>query len=193
MKRNLAVFTLTLAAAFGGASAAQAQVFIRAPFVRVGVGPGVYVRAPFVNLWVPPAPVFLGPRVYVAPPVYAAPPPVYVAPAPRVVESPPPAPVDPQPAPQPAPNGTNNAPPPAKAVKALSLEEFAKTFQPKGGNYEVNLVSPINNQITLVRFTLPEGNPRRVHLRPNEIEFDYGIRRFVRIEFDNEGAIVTSR
>jgi hypothetical protein len=32
-----------------------------------------------------------------------------------------------------------------------------------------------------------------VHLRPNEIEFDYGIRRFVRIEFDNEGAMVTSR
>jgi hypothetical protein len=30
-------------------------------------------------------------------------------------------------------------------------------------------------------------------VRRNEIEFDYGIRHFVRIEFDHEGAMVTSR
>jgi hypothetical protein len=51
----------------------------------------------------------------------------------------------------------------------------------------------MTGRATPVQFTLPSGAPRRVLLRPNEIEFDYGIRRFVRIGFDEDGAIVTSR
>ena len=204
MKRNLTIIALTLAATLGATSIAEAQVFVRAPFVRVGVGPGVYVRAPFVNLWLPPAPVVVGPRYYVSPGIYATPGQSFVAPAPRVADAPPPTaepqPLQPglQPAPQPSPQqimpSADNGPPPvAKAGKALSLEDFAKTFQPKAGSYEVTIVSPVTNQPTPVRFTLPAGAPRGVHLRANEIEFDYGIRRFVRIEFDNEGAVVTSR
>jgi hypothetical protein len=44
-----------------------------------------------------------------------------------------------------------------------------------------------------VRFSLPEGTPRRVVVRENEIEFRYGLRQFVRIQFDEDGALVTSR
>jgi hypothetical protein len=188
MKRYLALSVLALVVGLAVVSSADAQVFVRAPFVRVQVGGGVYVRAPFVNLWVPPP-------VYVGPPVYLPPPNAFVPPTPRVADSPAP----PQPAPdaQPntpvAPNQDNGPPQPTKAAKVPTLEQFAKNFQAKGGSYEVTIVSPVTNQPTPVRFTLPEGTPRRVHLRRNEIEFDYGIRRFVRIEFDNEGAMVTSR
>jgi hypothetical protein len=120
---------------------------------------------------------------------------------PRVVESPAPPANDPPPLPNtpppvpntpPAPNN-DNPPQPAKAAAVPTLEQFAKSFQPKGGSYEVSIVNPVTNQPTPVRFTLPEGSPRRVDLHRNEIEFYYGIRRFVRIEFDNEGAMVTSR
>ena len=189
MKRNLALLALTVVGVFGLASSAQAQVFVRAPFVRVQVGGGVYVRAPFVNLWVPP------PVYYSAPGYYYGAPNVYVPPMPRVVESPPPS-GEPQPqvAPplQPAPNNDNTLPQPTKA-KVPTLDQFANTFQAKGGNYEVSIVNPVTKQPTTVRFTLPEGTPRRVQVRRNEIEFDYGIRHFVRIEFDSDGAMVTSR
>jgi hypothetical protein len=200
MKRHLAILALALTVGLGLASAAEAQVFVRAPFVRVQVGGGVWVRAPFVNLWLPP-----GPAYYAGPGVYVPPPAVFTPPVPRVVESPSPpqsdpsqpqpAPQQPQPAPpqQPMPNIDNNPPQPARADKAPTLQQFAGSFQPKGGNYDVSIVNPVTNQPTQVRFTLPEGNPRRVHVRRNEIEFDYGIRHFVRIEFDNEGAMVTSR
>jgi hypothetical protein len=196
MKRYFALMTLAVVLGLAVASAAEAQVFVRAPFVRVQVGGGVYVRAPFVNLWLPPPPVYVGPPAYIAPPN------VYVPPMPRVVESPappanepPPLPNTPPPVPNtPAvPNNDNGPPQPAKAAQVPTLEQFAKSFQPKGGRYEVSILNPVTNQATPVRFTLPEGNPRRVDLRRNEIEFYYGIRRFVRIEFDNEGAMVTSR
>ncbi len=172
-----------------------------APFVRVQVGGGVYVRAPFVNLWVPPPPIYVGPPNYASPPNYAAPsnyvapPNAFVPPSPRVVESSPPPLAESQPVPQqtPPPSTDNSPPQPSKAASALTLEQFANTFQPKGGNYDVSIVSPVTNQLTQVRFTLPDGNPRRVHIRRNEVEFDYGVRHFVRIEFDNEGAMVTSR
>ncbi len=200
MKRNLALLALTGVGVLVVASTSQAQVFVRAPFVRVQVGGGVYVRAPFVNLWVPP------PVYYAAPGYYYGEPNVYVPPMPRVVESPPSS-GEPQrqllPAPQgtplpatplqPAPNNDNSPPQPSKAVKVPTLEEFAGSFQPKGGSYELSIVSPVTKQVTPVRFTLPEGTPRRVQVRRNEIEFNYGIRHFVRIEFDSDGAIVTSR
>jgi hypothetical protein len=189
MKRNLALVALALVVGLGLASTAEAQVFVRAPFVRVQVGGGVYVRAPFVNLWIPPPPIYVAPA-----PTYMAPAPVFVPPLPRVVESPPPQ-KEPQsdPQPQPAPQNDNVPPQPTKAGKALTLEQFANSFQPKAGSYEVSIINPVTNQATQVRFSLPDGTPRRIHVRRNEIEFDYGIRRFVRIEFDSEGVMVTSR
>ena len=49
------------------------------------------------------------------------------------------------------------------------------------------------NQPTTVRFCLPEGTPRRVIVKRDSIEFVYGLRQWVRIEFDRDGATVTSR
>lgn len=168
------------------ASASHAQVFVRAPFVRVQAGGpgGVHVRAPFVNIWVPGRP----PVYYVPTPVA---PPVFVPPAPKVVVPGPQQ--QPQPEPQPKEGTGDLAPPqPLAPSGTLTLEQFIKSFQPKAGSYEVTLLNPITKEPTTVRFTLPEGSPKRVHLRSNEIEFDYGIRRFVRITFDRDGAMVTS-
>jgi hypothetical protein len=176
MKRIRLASLFAVACWIAVAADAQAQVFVRAPFVRVQVGPGVWVRAPFVNLFVPPAG-----------PVYAYPP-AYVVPASPAVESlPQPGLVDGAPPAQSA-NLAVPAPP-----KAMSLEQFAKTFQAKGGSFEADLINPVTNQPTKVRFTLPDGTPRSINVRRNEIEFRYGLLRFVRIEFDKDGAQVVSR
>jgi hypothetical protein len=169
-----------------------AQVTIRAPFVRVQVGgPGVHVRAPFVNLFVPSTPdVHVTPRVHLMPP--ADPAPTFEAPAPEPV--PERLKRAPQVQPKPADVPPEDAPPaPAQPEQVLTLEQFAKAFQPKAGNYEVTLLNPVTRGATTVRFTLPEGTPRRVNLSRNEIEFDYGARRYVRIRFDRDGAEVSSR
>ena len=185
MKRSLAIIAFALGCWMAAESSAQAQVFVRAPFVRVQVGPGVGIRAPFVNLWLPSNP---DPYYY---------PPGYVPPAPPAGAVPP-AGLGPEVAPPPAlvaPKAGSDAPPPAagQQVQALTLDQFAKTFQAKAGSYEVDLVNPVTNQPTRVRFALPEGTPKNVHVRPREIEFRYGVLRFVRIEFDRDGAQVVSR
>src|SRR5437870_11700870 len=90
MKRILLLSTLALSAAALAASSASAQVFIRAPGVRVQVGPGVAVRAPFVSVWVPSsAPVYYytSPS-YVVPPGYATPPPTIQSPPPAIETGP---------------------------------------------------------------------------------------------------------
>ncbi len=192
---------LSLAAAAVFASSASAQVFVRAPFVRVETGGpgGTYVRAPFVNLYIPQGP----------PPIYVGPPPAYMIPGP-----PPPfpfAPVQPpvqqqsKSAPQPLPQGPADpknaepplnpdfAPPvPAKVPSAPTLEEFAKSFKPKAGNYEVTITNPLTKQPEAVKFSLP-GEPQRVRTTRDSVEFVYGPRRFVRIEFDRDGPIVITR
>jgi hypothetical protein len=175
MKRILLASVLVLSCWTVAASDAHAQVFIRAPFVRVQVGPGVAVRAPFVRLWVPPAPVF----VYPPGTVIGEPPPM-VPPPPTVEVAPKPGPV-------------NDTPIPLQPAKAPTLEQFAKTFQARPGSYEVDVINPVTNQPTRVRFTLPDGTPKSVNVRPNEIVFRYGPLRFVRIEFDKDGAQVVSR
>jgi hypothetical protein len=197
MKRTLILCSATLCGVLGLASVSEAQVFVRAPFVRVGVGDGVYVRAPFVNLWVPNGdpyygPAF-GPRV-----TYMAPPGVVVQPQstqqPQQTPQPPaPQPVLPQPTPVKPPIKDDAPPQPVQPAQAPTLDAFAKTFQPKAGTYEVTILNPISKQPTPVRFILPEGTPRRVHLTRDSIEFVYGLRQWVRIEFDRDGVMVTAR
>jgi hypothetical protein len=132
-------------------SLAQAQVFVRVPFVRVYAdGPYWSVRAPFVNIG-------------------SAPPPVYVAPT----------------APVPA---VQTAPP-----AAVTLDDFAKTFVARPGTYTANLRNPVTGQPTIVNFTLPDGSPRQVSRDSQALTFDYGLRHFVKIEFDKDGATVVSR
>jgi hypothetical protein len=166
-----------LASWLGLVSAGEAQVYVRAPFVRVAVGDGVAVRAPFVNLWVPgDGPVFyrpFGPRV-----VYVEPTPVVIVPAQAQV--------------QPMPKA-DNGPQPIQPAQAPTLDAFSKSFQAKAGSYEVVLLNPKSQQPTTVRFTLPEGSPRRVVVTRDSIEFIYSLRQWVRIEFDRDGVTVTTR
>jgi hypothetical protein len=191
MKRTLILSTAMLIGWLGWVSSSQAQVFVRAPFVRVSVGDGVAVRAPFVNLWIPgDGPVYYrpyGPRV------------IYMPAVPTVVESPPAAPPmppagEPIPAPRPLPAQDPNAPPqPLTPMKTQTIDAFAKSFQAKAGTYEVTLLNPVTKQPTSVRFMLPEGTPRRVNVTRDSIEFIYGLRQWVRIEFDRDGVQVTTR
>jgi hypothetical protein len=184
MKRTIYLSAASLVAWLGIVSTSSAQVWVRAPFVRVGVGDGVYVRAPFVNLWIPGgatySPIYgplYGPPL-VAPPATAPtmPPASEGLAAPKQI-----APLD-------------NVPPlPIQPVSVPTLDGFAKTFQPKAGSYDVTMINPTTNQPTQVRFTLPEGSPRRVIVNRNSIEFVYALRTWVRIEFDRDGAMVTAR
>jgi hypothetical protein len=179
-------------------STASAQVSIRAPFVRVETGGGgTYVRAPFVSLYFPPDP----PVVYYGPPPGVSIPgprpapanPGVTLPQPRVIPKPPlpNVPVDPNAtSPSPAPDLT--PPAPAQAPKAPTIAEFAKAFKPKAGNYEITLTNPVSRQAEAVKFSLP-GEPQQVRTSANSIEFVYGPRRFVRIEFDQDGPTIISR
>jgi len=176
MSRLLLGGLLTVAGILGWTSSGQAQVFVRAPFVRVFVGgpggPGVGVRAPFVNLWIPNA-VYPPSVMYVPPP----PPGARLAPPPDTV-----------------PPGAEISPQPRTAqTSPMTLDQFANSFQARPGSYKVTIVNPVNKTPTNVNFTLPEGTPRRVVLRRDEIVFNYGRLHFVRIEFDADGAIVTAR
>jgi hypothetical protein len=209
------MFGLITAASLGFTSTATAQVFIRAPFVRVQVGPGVSVQAPGVGVFVPspgyPATVYApgmmygpgyygpaygpgyGPGFGGVPPGISVPPVQLPAPTPVPVPDAPAAPpAPPAPPMPPAINGTLT-PPTAPAGRAMTVEEFARSFQPKAGSYEVTVLNPITNTPNTVRFTLPEGTPRRVIVNRRNLEFVYGPRQFVRIEFDRDGAQVTAR
>jgi hypothetical protein len=170
MVRFASICFLALVGVFVGESAGRAQVFVRAPFVRVYVGNGVYVRAPFFsysNMWASPGPAVAEPGTTEEqlPPVM----PPKKAPAQQQ---------------KPADKGTQ---------KAMSLDEFAKTFQPRGGVHEVTLINPLTQAPTPVRFLLPEGMPRGVMVDPQGVEFRYGLRHFVRIHFNSDGVVVTSR
>lgn len=119
----------------------------------------VIVRVPFVNVEVGNGVRVQAPFVNVQ-----VPPPV----PPVVVPSPPPA------IPQPAP--------PSGAIRPLTLQEFAASFQPGPGNYEVLLVHSRTGCPVQVGFTLPCGCPRKVRVSRHQIVFDYG-RETVMIRF----------
>jgi hypothetical protein len=75
----------------------------------------------------------------------------------------------------------------------MTLNQFAKTFEPRGGDDEVLLINPLTQAATPVRFSLPEGSPRRVFVDPQGVEFIYGLKHFVRIHFNSDGVVVTAR
>jgi hypothetical protein len=190
MTRMLLTAIVAVGCLIAGASVASAQVYVRAPFVRVEVGPGVSVRAPFFSLNLPPAcPVVPGP-------VYTLPPPsIYVPPTPKPaqpVDLLPPTPVANGPAPKVAPPDLS-PPVPTQPAQALTLQQFAKSFKAKAGSFDVEVINPVTKQPSRVQFTLPEGTPKRVIVNANDVEFRYGVLRFVRIEFDADGVQVTSR
>jgi hypothetical protein len=162
MRKHLVLSLAALTGLLGVTAAAHADVFIRVPFVTVRVGspPPVVVSPPPVVVS-PPAtpPIIIGQPIDV-PPV--------VAPPPRVIEV------------QPAK--------PVVVQRAPTLEEFAKTFQPAPGKYEVTIQHPVTCEPVKVCFTLPEGCPKKVRVHPREIDFDYG-KTDVSIRFIRDGRV----
>ena len=133
----------------------------------------VNVRAPFVRVEVG------GPGVYVRAPFVnlfiPAPPPV--APQGELIPK----------VPAVVPEGANNG-----QARAISIQDFAESFEAKPGMYEAVLLNPVNLAPTSVRFTLPEGKPQVLVFR-RALEFFYGPGHYVRIQFDRQGAAVVTR
>jgi hypothetical protein len=148
--RTLARYSLLALAAT--AVPARAEVFVQTPWACIRVGrpapTRVVVQTPWVTVGVSPSAPAAAPA---APPAAE---PVYVPGAPPPV--PLPIPVDTAPA------------------GAPTLSEFAATFRPKGGRFEVDVVHPATGRPVRVSFTLPEGTPRRVKVHRREVDFDYG-------------------
>src|SRR5260370_22489973 len=136
MFRTISLGFLALGGVLTAASPGQAQVFVRAPFVRVFVGPGVQVRAPFVDINIPPRPYFVVP-----------PPSVYIPPQPKLV-------------PKDAADEEIPDAPKSLVENPLTLQAFAKSFQARAGSYQVKIVNPITQSPPMVTFTLPERTPR---------------------------------
>jgi hypothetical protein len=66
-------------------------------------------------------------------------------------------------------------------------QDFAKTFQPQAGAYQVVFVHPRSGQPVTASFVLPPGNPR-VYYVPTSLIFDYG-RQEVEIRFQIGGKV----
>lgn len=170
LRSRVALFGL--AGLLCSASTTPAQVFIKAPFVRVqtgGPGGGVFVKAPFVTVNVPPRyPVYYGPA-----PTYTVP----VAVEPLLPELPAPKPFIP-----PVNDETIVIPPqtqvnvptvPVGKRAVMTHEQFAKNFVPFPGKHDVTLIHPKSGQPLDISFTLPPGTPK-VLTGPRNVIFDYG-------------------
>lgn len=153
-------FLLSLAILAVWSPPTRAEVYIRVPFVTIRVGR--------------PAPV--------APPVGVPLPPPTAPSAPVAPGTPPPVPVEPLP-PSPVP-----AVVPAPISRAPTLSEFAASFRPVPGRFEVVMEHPVTHLPVQVCFTLPPGTPRRVRVHRREIEFVYAHCR-VEIRFLHNGTV----
>ena len=128
----------------------------------------VLVSTPFVTVHVGrpalPPPIVAYPG---DPPPVPLPPaePVTVAPAPVVVPGP--APV---------------------AVRPPTLAEFAASFHPEPGHYEVVVLNPETCCPTKVCFTLPCGCPT-VRVHDKSLVFHYGLLDNVAIRFHHDGSV----
>ncbi len=145
----------------GFAAPSRAGFFLRVPFVTVHVDRGVYVGAGPVQVQVPGRAVALppGPQGVIV---------SQAAPAVPADALPPPTPL------------------PGPAIKAMTVEQFAESFKPQGGKYEVVLVHPKSGCPVKVCFELPPGCPSKVRWTKHVLEFDYG-RTCVRIRFYHNG------
>jgi hypothetical protein len=152
MRSLLPASLLTLAALAGTTATARADVFIRVPFVTIRVGRPLPVMPASAPLYRPPvAPADFG----APPPVPGEPPPVPVPDAPLAA----PRPVVPGPA--------------VTVARPPTPREFAASFRPLPGTYKVVLQHPVTCAPVEVCFSLPPGCPRRVRVRPRELDFVY--------------------
>src|SRR5262249_39006692 len=104
------------------------------------------------------------------------------------VQAPPPV-IVPQPVPAvPLPT----LPPPTlllpSVLTPIPVDQFAASFQPKPGNYEVVFVHTKTCQPVKVCFSLPDGCPKKVRVTKHVLEFDYG-KIVVRIRFLHNGDV----
>ena len=82
-------------------------------------------------------------------------------------------------------------PPPepyATASRPQTLSEFAGSFKPAPGWHETVVIHPVSKASVRVRFTLPEGEPRRVRVHRRDLVFDYG-RHKVKVRFVPDGRV----
>jgi hypothetical protein len=104
-------------------------------------------------------------------------------------QPPPPVPVAPEGA-LPPPQILPSLPPPAVIpVQPLTLSQFAASFQPLPGKYEVLLVHPKTGCPVKVCFTLPPGCLRGVRVTGHKIVFDYKCQHDVVIRFLHFGKV----
>jgi hypothetical protein len=164
MRRIIAVGAINLASVATFATAAHADVILHGPFGGLIVVPSSSdVRVGPGGVAVVPAPV---------PPPPHPPAPIPVVPLPA--------------APLPAPTQVVPVPRPAIAAPVLP-QEFAKSFQPVPGAYDIAFVHPRSHQPVTVSFVLPPGNPR-VYYVPTSLVFDYG-RHEIEIRFQIGGRV----
>jgi hypothetical protein len=78
---------------------------------------------------------------------------------------------------------------PVAVVPALTVEQFAASFVPAEGEYEVTLIHPHTCQPVTICFSLPCGCPRKTKVNRHEIEWDYG-KEEVEIRFKKDGRIL---
>ncbi|HZY85810.1 MAG TPA: hypothetical protein VFE78_13330 [Gemmataceae bacterium] len=96
--------------------------------------------------------------------------PVYQPPAAPLPGEPPPVPVPDVPLPPPRPVVTGPA---VTVARPPTVREFAASFRPLPGTYKVVLQHPVTCAPVEVCFTLPPGCPRKVRVRPRELDFVY--------------------
>jgi hypothetical protein len=146
------ILTCAVLLSLTAAAPAHAQVFVQTPWALIRVGPPaptrVLVQTPWATVGVPPPGTTL--QQAAVPPSAG---PVYVPGAPPAV--PLPIPVE------------------AAVSRAPTLDEFAATFKPRGGHYEIVIEHPMTGKPVRVSFTLPEGIPRRVNVHRRELDFEY--------------------
>ncbi|HVS36633.1 MAG TPA: hypothetical protein VMS17_13815 [Gemmataceae bacterium] len=120
--------------------------------------------------------------VHVGRPAVPAPPPTALYPG------------DPPPVPIPPPEPVTVAPTPAVEtpapvlVRPPTLEEFACSFHPAPGHYEVVLMNPETCCPTKVCFDLPCGCPT-VRVHDKSLVFHYGLLHNVTIRFRHDGSV----
>ncbi len=94
----------------------------------------------------------------------------------------PPAPVLPD-STLPVPQVVPSPPPAMLPVRPLTLDEFAASFKPLPGRYEVLLIHPKTCCPVKVCFTLPPGCLRKMRVSKHKIVFDYKCQHNVVIRF----------
>ena len=70
----------------------------------------------------------------------------------------------------------------------MTLHDFAASFKPCPGSYEVYIVHPKTGEAVKVNFSLPEGTPSKVRVARREIDFEYG-KHTVEIRFRHDGSV----